>query len=139
MEPHGNRYFDPVCPGTPVLHAADQEICAELATKLTSRSIGTIAFSAQKIASMIVGSQHLRRLAVKYSDDINSILNGHGAAVIARAEQEFLSEMQRASDDANAMLAIRRWRGRSCLTAALSDLAGLCDPETQMAWLSRAI
>ena len=36
------------------------------------------------------------------------------------------------------MLAIRRWRGRSCLTVALSDLAGLCDPETQMAWLSRA-
>jgi glutamate-ammonia-ligase adenylyltransferase len=138
MEPHGNRYFDPVCPDMPVLHVADQEICAELTAKLTSQSIGTTAFSAQKIASMIVGSQHLRRLAVKYSDDINSILNGHGAAVMARAEQEFLSEMARASDDAGAMLAIRRWRGRSCLTAALSDLAGLCDTETQMAWLSRA-
>ena len=138
MDPHGNRYFDPICPGVPVLHAADQEICAELTAKLTSQSIGTTVFSAQKIASMIVGSQHLRRLAMKYSDDINSILNGHGSAVMERAEQEFLSEMQRATDDANAMLAIRRWRGRSCLTAALSDLAGLCDPETQMAWLSRA-
>ena len=138
MEPQSNRYFDQVCPNTPVLNAADQEICTELAAKLASQSIGTTAFSAQKIASMIVGSQHLRRLAVKYSDDINSILNGHGSAVMARAEQEFLSEMARASDDASAMLAIRRWRGRSCLTVALSDLAGLCDPETQMAWLSLA-
>ena len=138
MEPPGNKYFDPVCPDMPVLHAADQEICAELTAKLTSQSIGTAAFSAQKIASMIVGSQHLRRLAVQYIDDINSILNGHGAEVMARVEQEFLSEMERASGDADAMLAIRRWRGRSCLTVALSDLAGLCDSETQMAWLSRA-
>ena len=91
MEPHGNRYFDPVAQTCQVLHVADQEICAELAAKLTSQSIGTTTFSAQKIASMVVGSQHLRRLAVKYSDDINSILNGHGAAVMARAEQEFLS------------------------------------------------
>ena len=93
MEQHGNRYFDRVCPDMPVLHAADQEICSELKAKLTSQSIGTTTFSAQKIASTIVGSQHLRRLAVKYSDDINSILNCHGATVMARAEQEFLSEM----------------------------------------------
>ena len=33
---------------------------------------------------MIVGSQHLRRLAMKHSDDINSILNGHGAEVMER-------------------------------------------------------
>ena len=65
MEPHGNSYFDTVCPDMPVLHTADQEICAELSAKLTSQSIGTTAFSAQKIATMIVGSQHLRRLAVR--------------------------------------------------------------------------
>ena len=46
--------------------------------------------------------------------------------------------MARASGDADAMQAIRRWRGRSCLAVALSDLAGLCDTETQMAWLSHA-
>ena len=118
MEPLGNRYFDPICPDIPVLHATDQEICAELTAKLTSQSIGTNAFSAQKIASMIVGSQHLRRLAVKYSDDINSILNCHGAAVMARAEQEFLSEMS-----AHRMTSTPCWPyvdgGRSCLIAAL--------------------
>ena len=38
---------------------------------------------------MIVGSQHLRRLAVKHIDDINSILNGHGVEVMARAERNF--------------------------------------------------
>ena len=103
-----------------------------------SQTVGTTAFSAEKIARMIVGSQHLRRLALKHSDDVNSILNGQGSKVMACAKQEFLAEMARASDKASAMLAIRRWRGRSCLAVALSDLAGLCDTKTQMAWLSRA-
>ncbi len=138
MDPCGKKIFDSVCPDLPVLHGADQDICAELAANLTSQTVGTSAFSAEKIASMIVGSQHLRRIAIKHSDDINSILNGHGAEVMANAKQEFLAEMAGASDDADAMLAIRRWRGRSCLAVALSDLAGLCDTETQMAWLSHA-
>ena len=138
MDSRGERFFDSVCPDMPILHGADQDIYAELAANLTSQTVGTPAFSAEKIASMIVGSQHLRRIALKHSDDINSILNGHGADVMARAKQEFLAEMERASDDAGAMLAIRRWRGRSCLAVALSDLAGLCDTETQMAWLSHA-
>ena len=112
MEPHGYRYFDPVCPEMPILNAADQEICAELTTKLTSQSIGNTAFSAQKIASMIVGSQHLRRLAVKYSDDINSILNGHGAAVMARvfflpAEGEKKASAEAAGPNANARVVVR--------------------------------
>lgn len=138
MDSRGERFFDSVCPDMPILHGADQDIYAELAANLTSQTVGTPAFSAEKIASMIVGSQHLRRIALKHSDDINSILNGHGAEVVARAKQDFLAEMERASDDAGAMLAIRRWRGRSCLAVALSDLAGLCDTETQMAWLSHA-
>ena len=123
MDPRGKRFFDSVCPDLPVLQEADQDICAELAVNLTNQTVGTSAFSAEKIASMIVGSQHLRRIAMKHSDDINSILNGHGAEVMERAKQEFLAEMARASDDADAMLAIRRWRGRSCLAVALSDLA----------------
>ena len=138
MDPHGKKFFDSVCPNLPVLHRGDRNIFAELATNLTSQTVGTSAFSAEKIASMIVGSQHLRRIAIKHSDEINSILSGHGTEVIARAKQEFLAEMAGASDDADAMLAIRRWRGRSCLAVALSDLAGLCDTETQMAWLSHA-
>ena len=138
MDPHSKRFFDSVCPDLPVLQRADQDICAELATNLTGQTVGTSAFSAEKIASMIVGSQHLRRLALKHSDDINSILNGHGAKVMARAKQEFLAEMARTFNEADAMIAIRRWRGRSCLAVALSDLAGLCHTETQMAWLSHA-
>ena len=138
MDLRGERFFDSVCPDLPVLHVADQDICAELAAILTSQTVGTSAFSAEKIASMIVGSQHLRRIAIKHSNDINSILNDHGAEVMANAKQDFLAEMAHASDDADAMLAIRRWRGRSCLAVALSDLAGLCDTETQMAWLSHA-
>ena len=138
MDPHGKKFFDAVCPGLPVLREADQNICAELAANMTSQKVGTSAFSAEKIASMIVGSQHLRRLALKHNDDINSILNGHGTEVIGRAKEEFLAEIAWASNDADAMLAIRRWRGRSCLAVALSDLAGLCDIETQMAWLSYA-
>ena len=138
MDPRRKRFFDPVCPDLPILREADQNICAELAANLTSQKVGTSAFSAERIASMIVGSQHLRRIALKHSDDINSILNGQGFEVMACAKKEFLAEMARASDAANAMLAIRRWRGRSCLTVALSDLSGLCDIETQMAWLSDA-
>ena len=138
MDPHRKRYFDPVCPKLPILHADDQEICAELVANLTNQSVGTTVFSTEAIASMIAGSQHLRRIAVKHSGDINSILVGNGAEVMTRAEQEFLFEMEHACDDASAMRAIRRWRSRSCLTVALSDLAGLCDTVTQMAWLSRA-
>ena len=138
MDSRGKRFFDSVCPNLPVLQDEDQDICAELSTNLASQTVGTSAFSAEKVTSMIVGSQHLRRLAMKYSDDINSILNGHGAEVIAHAKGEFLAEMGRASDDADAMRAIRCWRGRSCLAVALSDLAGLCDTETQMVWLSDA-
>ena len=93
MDPRGKKFFDSVCPDLPVLHGADQDIFAELAANLTSQTVGTSAFSAEKIASMIVGSQHLRRIAIKHSDDINSILNGHGAEVMARAKQEFLAEM----------------------------------------------
>ena len=138
MDPRGKRFFDPVCPDLPVLQRVDQDICAELAAHLTSLTVGTSAFSAEKIASMIVGSHHLRRLALKHSDDINNILNDNESGVMARAKKEFLAEMALASDNASAMLAIRRWRGRSCLAVALNDLAGLCDTKTQMAWLSHA-
>ena len=138
MDPRGKRFFDSVCPDLPVLKEINRDICAELAGNLTNQTVGTSTFSAEKIASMIVGSQHLRLIALKHSDDINSILNGYGAKVIANARKEFLAEMARASDSASAMLAIRRWRGRSCLAVALSDLAGLCDIKTQMTWLSRA-
>ena len=76
MDSRGKRFFDSVCPDFPVLQEADQDICAEVAVNLTSKTVGTTAFSAEKIARMIVGSQHLRRLAMTHSGDINSILNG---------------------------------------------------------------
>ena len=115
MEPRGKRFFDSVCPDLPVLHVADQDICAELAANLSSQTVGTSAFSAEKIASMIVGSQHLRRIALNHSDDINRILNGFGAEIMERAKHEFLAEMACTSDEAVAMHSIRRLRGRSCL------------------------
>ena len=138
MDTRQNRFFDPVCPALPVLHADDQQICAELADSLASHGVGTADFDSTMIASMLIGSQHLRRLALKYHADINDILAGQGADVMARAEQDFRDEMDKASTESDAMMAIRRWRGRSCLTVALSDIAGLCDMQTQMLWLSRA-
>ena len=138
MNTRQNRFFDPVCPALPVLHADDQQICAELADSLASHGVGTADFDSKMIASMLIGSQHLRRLALKYHADINDILAGQGSDVMARAEQDFRNEMDKASTESDAMMAIRRWRGRSCLTVALSDIAGLCDMQTQMLWLSRA-
>ena len=125
MNPRGKRFFDTVCPDLPVLKEMNQDICAELAANLTNQTVGTSAFSAEKIASMIVGSQHLRRIALKHSDDINTILDGYGAKVMASAKG-VLAEMARASDSASAMLAIRRWRpqlSRRCTKRP----AGLCD------------
>ena len=104
MDRRGKRFFDAVCPALPVLREMNQDICAELAANLTNQTVGTSTFSAEKIASMIVGSQHLRRIALKHSDDINSILNGYGAKVMASAKKEFLTEMARASDSANNAL-----------------------------------
>ena len=75
MDPSSKRFFDSICPNLPVLHGADQDIFAELAANLTSQTVSTSAFSAEKIAGMIVGSQHLRRLAIKHGDEINSIMS----------------------------------------------------------------
>ena len=74
MDTRQNRFFDPVCPALPVLHADDQQICAELADSLASHGVGTADFDSTMIASMLIGSQHLRWLALKYHADINDIL-----------------------------------------------------------------
>ena len=89
MHPRDERFFDLVCPDLPVLRRVDQDICAEIADNLTRKTVGTSKFSAEKIASMIVNSQHLRRIALKHSYDINGILDGHGAEIIARAKEDF--------------------------------------------------
>ena len=96
MDTRQNRFFDPVCPALPVLHADDQQICAELADSLASHGVGTADFDSTIIASMLIGSQHLRRLALKYHADINDILAGQGSDVMARAEQDFRGEMDKA-------------------------------------------
>ena len=106
MSARGKRYFDSICPDMPVLHRNDHQICAELAARLTHQTIGNPPFGAETIASMIAGSQHLRRLALKHSKDIRSILNSRGAGQ-RRAPSGVFDEMALASDDAAAMKAIR--------------------------------
>ena len=138
MDHQTTLFYDNVCPALPVADTADHDTVTELAKTLDSRGAGSPQFSPSQIASMVMPSQHLRRLIVKYSDDINAILDGAGATVITAAEQAFLQQMATASTEADALAALRQWRGRSALTVALSDIAGRADMTTQMAWLSRA-
>jgi len=138
MDTPQQQFFDMICPALPVSHADENGTVTELATLLQNHGVGTGQFDPIQIAGMVVASQHLRRLVLKHHHDINAILDGQGAAVMARAETTFLDEMTNATGDADAMLAIRKWRGRSGLTVALSDIAGLSTIDTQMKWLSRA-
>ena len=54
MDTQQNRFFDPVCPALPVLHADDQQISAELADSLASHGVGTADFYGLKSISEFV-------------------------------------------------------------------------------------
>ena len=49
MDPRGKKFFDSVCPDFPVLLEADQDVCAEVAVNLTSKTVGTTAFALKKL------------------------------------------------------------------------------------------
>ena len=95
-------------------------------------------FSATDIAATFAHAPHLLFLARRFGDDIARILAGGAADIIDEAHDIFQQSMRHVDDDTKAMNAIRHFRGRVSFAAALGDIAGLTEMDSQFRWLSDA-
>ena len=138
-KPH---YFDQICPNLPraepATKAVRDDFAANFAKKWPDHKIMQSGYSLYDLATMLVASPYLQRLALRHGDDVNAALGGDADKQIAIAKASFIAAMQSANDEAAAMQAIRIWRERSALAVAISDIAGLADMSQQMKWLSDA-
>ena len=135
-------YYDQVCPRLPFVDpqtkAIRDDFVKTLVEKWPDNGLQNTRFSADKLATMLLSSPYLQRLALRHGDIIASCLSGHTEQQIDRAKATFTQELNKASNDDDAMHAIRTWREKSALLIALSDITGLHDIQKQMQWLSDA-
>ena len=135
-------YYDQICPNLPHIDPANKTIRDEFAKTLKEKSsnnkFNDSGCNVDDVAAMLAFSPYLQRLALRHHNDIAGNLQGHNYQQIELARIAFINEMENADCDAAAMRAIRKWRERSALAIALSDIAGLHDLPTQMLWLSDA-
>ena len=135
------NHFDRICRGIPIANPDKAELLSALADEFApylDADDGNIddGFSATDIAAIFTHAPHLLFLARRFGDDIARILAGGGVAIIDEAHEIFRQSMRHVDDDAKAMRAIRHFRGRVSFAAALGDIAGLTEMDTQFKWLS---
>ena len=141
-----HEFFDRVCRGIPVANPDKGElisaVAAEFAPYLDASDAGDMNakgnVSARDLASILTHAPHLLTLARRFPDDIPRILNGDSAGIITNAHDMFQRAMRQAEDEAKAMQAIRRFRGRVSFAAALGDIVGQTPMDAQFGWLSDA-
>ncbi|MGB1900393.1 MAG: hypothetical protein ACPHOZ_04135, partial [Candidatus Puniceispirillaceae bacterium] len=135
-------YFDRIYPNLPIADPANQAVRNDFAAAFTQKwpesTLSQSGDGSNDLATMLVTSQYLQRLALRHGEDVGPCLNGQTANQINVAKTHFITSMQSAGDDKAALRAIRIWRGRTALMVALSDLAGREDMPQQMQWLSEA-
>ncbi|MFL2841747.1 MAG: hypothetical protein ACJ0BH_03610, partial [Candidatus Puniceispirillaceae bacterium] len=135
-------YFDQIYPNLPIADPANQAVRNDFAATFTQKwpesTLSQSSDGSNDLATMLVTSQYLQRLALRHGEDVGPCLNGQTANQINVAKTHFITSMQSAGDDKAALRAIRIWRGRTALMVALSDLAGREDMPQQMQWLSEA-
>ena len=135
-------YFDQICPdlprAEPATKAVRDDFAANFAKKWPDHKTMHSGYSLDDLATMLVASPYLQRLALRHGNDVCAALAGDADQQFAIAKTSFIDAMQTANDEAAVMRAIRIWRERSALAVAISDITGLSNMPQQMLWLSDA-
>lgn len=137
------NHFDRICRGIPIANPDKEALLSALADEFApyldaDKGSADDGFSATDIAAILTHAPHLLFLARRFGDDIARILAGDAADIIDEAHEIFRQSIRHVDDDTKAMNAIRHFRGRVSFAAALGDIAGLTEMDSQFRWLSDA-
>ena len=132
-------FFDRICRGIPIANPDKGElisaVAAEFAPYVDAGDASDMGAkgntSPHDLASILTHAPHLLTLARRFPEDITRILNGDSANIIVNTHDRFQRAMRQAEDEAKAMQAIRRFRGRVSFAAALGDIAGQTPMDVQ--------
>ena len=120
-------HYDQICSRLPLSDPATKAVRDEFAESLNKKwpnnGLHATKYDANDLATMLVFSPFLQRLALRHGNDIADCLVGNNSKQILEARTTFINDMNKADCDAAAMQAIH-WRGRSALAIALGDIAG---------------